>query len=151
MLVLLKRISPEALVGDIEQFIAPALIGGFLKKSGWIEKITIQMYKQNDKKKTEYYALVDIQPAAVGKRVVKNLDRKPLKGKYINVAPYQLRLMRNDRRMKMRNTTQERRGADRRRENMEIIDITNSRLSLSSMKKEVKPVKPSWTKDLTNY
>jgi hypothetical protein len=146
MLIVLKKISPEVVVDDVEQFVEPVLAGGFLKKTGWIEEIRIQMTRPLDKKWVEYYALVDIEPLAVAKRAAKVLDRKRLKNKYINVSLFRVRSSKNDRRAKHSDSSLDRRRSERRRLDVQVIDVTKQRLNergLAELRK-----KEGWRSDL---
>lgn len=129
MILILKKISPNALVTDIEHFIKPALVGGLLKKSGRIERITIQMLTQANPHTVEYNSLVRVEPDVVGKRVIKLLNRKPLNGKYINIAEYDFRHRDNDRRISRYKKINDRRNTDRRRRQLVITDITQNRVT----------------------
>ena len=127
MILILKRIGATTLVPHIEEFIAPALIGGFFKKHGRLENITIQMMVQAGSEKAEYHALVRVEPDPVAVRAVKMLNRKPLNGKYINVAEYIFRHRDNDRRLNRYKPLDNRRKSNRRRLHLEITDITEQR------------------------
>jgi hypothetical protein len=129
MILILKRISPSTLVPDIECFIAPALKGGLLTKQGKLENITVQVLKEPGTDKTEYNALVRVEPVTVGKRVIKLLNRKALKGKPINVSEYHFRHRDNDRRNDRNQLANDRRRQDRRRLGLSISDITEQRKS----------------------
>lgn len=124
MILILKRISPSALPPDIESFIRPILKGGLFSKTGSLEKISIQMLQAANADKPEYNALVRVEPDKVGQRIIKQLNRKVLKGKPINVAEYYLRQRDNDRRSKRIDLANDRRRKERRRLNLKIIDIT---------------------------
>lgn len=128
MILILKKISPNALVTDIEHFIKPALVGGLLKKHGRIERITIQMLIQAEPHMIEYNSLVRVEPDIVGKRVIKLLNRKPLNGKYINIAEFDFRHRDNDRRISRYKKINDRRNSERRRRNLIIKDITDDRI-----------------------
>ena len=127
MILILKRINPTTVVPDIESFITPALKGSLFGKSGNLEKINIQMLQAANHDKPEFHALVRVEPDAVGQRVIKQLNRKSLNGKPINVTEYVLRLRENDRRNKQLNKHDDRRSQDRRRSDIEVIDITGQR------------------------
>lgn len=127
MILILKRINPTTVVQDIESFIKPALKGGLFVKQGNLEKINIQMLQAANHDKPEFHALVRIEPDAAGQRVIKQLNRKPLNGKPINVLEYFLRFRENDRRNKQLNKHDDRRRQDRRRSDLQIIDITGQR------------------------
>lgn len=127
MILILKRISPSTLVRDLENFIAPALKGGLFAKSGHLESITIHMLKEAGTHITEYNALIRVEPNAVGKRVIKLLNRKRLNGKPINIAEYHFRHRDNDRRQNRYRKLNSRRLQDRRRLGLGISDITDQK------------------------
>ena len=108
-----------------EEHLHPHLPGGFLKKTGRIVSITIQLHKIGEKK--EYHALVCIEPDVVAQRIIKRLNRKPLGGKRINIAEVHVRHFSNDRRQGRYRPAHDRRKADRRRKGIEIHDITAER------------------------
>jgi hypothetical protein len=124
MIIILKRIKENVRAPDIHIFLEPALQGGFFNKAGRIKSITIQMCRQNDSNKVEYHALVEIEPYTVAKRIIKTLNRKPCNGKPINVMEYHFRTLGNDRRQSRYQAANDRRTSDRRRKNLQIIDIT---------------------------
>ena len=125
MILILKRITENTRVPDIEDFLRPVLQGGFLRKTGRIESLKIQLHKVGDKK--EYHALVSIEPSVVAQRVIKQLNRKMLCGKAINIAEFHFRHFSNDRRQSRYRPLHDRRKADRRRKGVEIHDITVTR------------------------
>ena len=132
MILILKRISHSTLVPDIEVFILPALKGGLFAKSGHLEKISIQMLRAANCEAAEFNALVRIEPDAAAKRVIKQLHRKPLNGKPINIAEYYLRLRDNDRRGSGQKPLTDRRRKDRRRSDLQLTDITAERKTLAN-------------------
>ncbi|MDD2760254.1 MAG: hypothetical protein PHH11_08155 [Methylomonas sp.] len=127
MILILKKISEKTRVPDIENFIAPVLKGGFLKKTGRIESLRIQTIRQAGDSHVEYQAIVDVTPDPVAKRIIKLLNRKCLNGKHINIAEYHFRHFSNDRRHGRYKPPHDRRIADRRRKQVEIVDITAER------------------------
>lgn len=145
MILILKRINPTTLVPDIESFIKPALTGGLFVRSGNLEKINIQMLQAANHDQQEFNALVRVEPDAAGKRVIKQLNRKPLKGKPINISEYFLRFRENDRRNKQLNKHDDRRRQDRRRSDLEVVDITGQRKTEAMEHNTVK----GWGTDIT--
>lgn len=127
MHVIIKRIGDFTTVADIENFIWPALQGGFLKKTGRIEHVIIQKQKQYGSGQVEYHAIVRIEPDAVARRVIKVLNRKRCNRKPVNVCEYHFRHRDNDRRTGRYESSHDRRFADRRRKNLEITDVTSER------------------------
>lgn len=139
MILILKRISEDTIVADIEAFFDPALKGGWLSRSGRIHQIRIQKLSQSGIDKVEYNALVDVRPDSVAKRAVKQLNRKP-----VNVGFFAERNLGNDRRVSRYSKSDDRRKADRRRQQLQIIDITAQRRIA-----EIKRSGGSWTTDVT--
>ncbi len=127
MILILKRISETTRIPDIEDFLEPVLKGGFLKKTGHIGSLRIQMVRQSDRIHPEYQALVDVEPDTVARRVIKLLNRKRLNGKHINIAEFHIRHFSKDRRKGKYRPLHDRRTADRRRKHLEISDITAER------------------------
>lgn len=124
MILILKRIHPITLVPDIEGFFRPYLKGGLLQRSGRIVSIKVHLLRPPGSEKLEFNALVDVEPDAAGRRLLKRLNRKPLNGKYINIEEFRFRSRHNDRRVNRYQKLQDRRQGDRRRIGMEIRDIT---------------------------
>lgn len=144
MNLILKKISPSTLVPDIEVFVAPALKGGLFTKPGKVENITIQALKESQIAKSEFNALVRVQPHVVGKRIIKLLNRKPLNGKPINISEFHFRLRANDRRIKGNQHSDDRRRRDRRRMGLDIVDVTEQRKIAPNAK-----VVQGWNTDIT--
>jgi hypothetical protein len=118
MIIIFKRIPANTVDHHIEEFIAPALKGGVFRAEGRIENISIWRYEIIQTSTVEYYALVNIEPDAVAERVIKQLHKKPLNGKYIGVQEYHVRHWSNDRRVYnsvMNRGANNKRKADRRR------------------------------------
>lgn len=128
MILILKKISNTTRIHHIEDFITPALAGGFLKKSGQIESLTIKKIDFREQGLAEHNAIIDIKPDVVAKRVVTLLNRKRCNGKCINIAEYVIRYRHNDRRSVCQPFIHDLRKADRRRLNMRVIDITQERI-----------------------
>lgn len=123
MFLILKNIKSTSTVDDIKDFFAPALAGGFLKKTGQVESVQIQQLTNIKTGKVQYNAIVLVMPSSIGARGVKMLNRKPLNGKYINIAEFQIRMHTNDRRTTRYHHSTNRREGDRR-QHLEVVDIT---------------------------
>lgn len=144
MILILKRISPATIIPDIEQFIQPHVKGGFLQRSGRIQSIKIQLLKPPSGDKLEFNALVEVEPDAVARRVMKLLNRKPLNGKHINIEEYHFRSRHNDRRVNRYQNLLDRRRSDRRRVGWEVRDVT------AHKKTHLDPrAKTGWSTDVT--
>lgn len=143
MILILKRISPVTLVPDIERFFLPTVKGGLLKRSGRIDSIKIQLLKPPVGDRLELNALVDVEPDSVARRVMRELNRKPLNGKHINIDEFHFRNRDNDRRISRYQNVLNRRRTDRRRLGMEIRDIT------AHKKTKVDTYARGWSTDIT--
>lgn len=99
MIVILKKIPPNTSDYHIESFIAPSLKGGLFQTSGRIENITFWRYEVIQSNSVEYYALVNIEPDSVGERVIRQLNKKQINGKFIGLQEYHVRHWSNDRRV----------------------------------------------------
>ncbi len=144
MILILKRISGDTIVADIEAFFDPVLKGGWLHRSGRIHNVRIQQLSQPGIDKVEYNALVDVRPDSVAKRAVKQLNRKPVNRKPVNVGFFAERNLGNDRRVSRYSKSDDRRKADRRRQQLQITDITAQRRVA-----EIRRSGSSWTTDVT--
>lgn len=144
MVLILKRISPTTVVPDIESFFRPHIRGGLLNRSGVISSIKIHMLKPPNSDKMEFNALVEVEPDAVARRVMRQLNRKPLNGKHINIVEYHFRNRANDRRVSRYQNLLDRRNTDRRRIGMEVRDVTAHK-----MKHIDERAKTGWTTDVT--
>jgi hypothetical protein len=99
MIIILKKIPPNTSDYHIESFIAPALKGGLFQASGRIEHISFWKYEIVQSNTIEYYALVTVEPDSVGERVIKQLNKKTINGKFIGLQEYHVRHWSNDRRV----------------------------------------------------
>jgi hypothetical protein len=99
MIIILKKIAANTTERDIETFITPVLKGGLFRASGRIENISLWIYQIVQSNTIEYYALVNIEPDAVGQRVINQLNKKQLNGKYIGIQEYHVRHWSNDKRV----------------------------------------------------
>jgi hypothetical protein len=99
MIIILKKIPGNTLDFHVETFIEPVLKGGLFSASGRIESISFWRYEIVQSNSIEYYALVDIEPDSVGKRVIKQLNKKQINGKYIGLQEFHVRHWSNDRRV----------------------------------------------------
>ena len=107
MIIILRSISASTRKQDIENFIEPAIKGGFLRKNGHIEKISILVLRDTRTNKVEYHGLVTIKPDVVANRVIKKLNRKQINGKRVLIREYQIRRWQNDPRINRRDQIQE--------------------------------------------
>lgn len=144
MILILKRISPTTIIPDIERFFEPCIKGGLLQRTGRIHSIKIHLLIHPHSEKQEFNALVEVEPDSVARRVMKQLNRKPLNGKHINIEEYHFRSRHNDRRVSRYQNLLDRRRNDRRRIGMEVRDIT------AHKKTHLDPrAKAGWSTDIT--
>ena len=134
MIVFLRRIPANTKKSDVFNFIGPLLKGGFLKKSGRIDKINFLVFKDTRTNIMEYHCLVTIDSDAVADRVIKKLNRKAFKGKHIAVREYFYRSWHNDPRINMHEWNEElvnKRQVDRRRPRLEVVADISDKFSSS--------------------
>ncbi|WAK02263.1 RNA recognition motif domain-containing protein [Methylobacter sp. YRD-M1] len=122
MLIILKNIPANTQKKEIEEFIWPAVKGGFFRKGGKIESIQIKGQIDTQLNMAEFHALVRIEPDAVAIRVIKKLNRKLFKGKYTAIDEFHHRDWHNDRRTDAQQTPNDRRHVDRRRYHLKVIE-----------------------------
>jgi hypothetical protein len=130
VIIIIKNIPANTSEEDIEEFISPALKGGWLSKNGAIESISIKAQKDTLLNIIKYHGLVRIMPDSVGERVIKQLNRKRINGRNILVNEYHIRNWHNDPRISRHQLNEElpdQRKADRRRRYVEIdIDVESN-------------------------
>jgi len=122
MNIFLRRIPAGTKISEIVDFIEPALAGGLLSKSGHIDHVKIIVLKDTSTNIKEYHGLVAVDTDAVGKRIIKKLNRQVFKGKHIVVREYHDRSWHNDPRINRNEWNEElasKRNSDRRRSNIE--------------------------------
>lgn len=98
-----------------------------MRRKGVIESLEIKMFKHPDLNVPEYHAIVKVEPDAVAHKIIQRLNRKVCDGKPVNVCQYHVRYRTNDRRDVMHAIKHDRRMTDRRRKNIEIVDVTSLR------------------------
>ena len=132
MIVFLRRIPADTNKNEITTFITPALKGGLFSKSGHISDIKILTLRDNRLNKVEHHGLVRIEPDSVAERVIKKLNLNPINGKNIVVREYILRNWHNDPRLRRNHADTafpNRRKADRRRHQLEVVHNEERRVS----------------------
>jgi hypothetical protein len=118
MIIIFKKIPANTTERQVEAFVAPALEGGLFSASGQIENISFWRYEIVQADTFEYYALVDVEPDSVARRVIKQLNKKAINGKHIALQEYHARHWSNDRRVfksVIERGNSNKRKADRRR------------------------------------
>lgn len=137
MLVFFRRIPANTRHHDIKDFIKPALKSKLLNpftRQGEILDIKFMVMKDNDLNALEHHSIVNIEPDSAALRVIKKLNRKPLKGKPINVRQYFYRSWHNDPRKETTDGKEDliqRRNGNRRRRNVEVIEENTGKFSSS--------------------
>lgn len=121
MMIILKNIPANTGNQKIEDFIRPAVDGGFLTKSGHIESISI-LEKNNGTDKIEYHGLVKISPDSAVNRIINKLNGKRISGRRVIVSEYQHRSWQNDPRISQGqiNYFSDKRQVDRRQHYVEV-------------------------------
>lgn len=127
MILIIKKIGATTTVHHIESFLSPVLRGGLFRAHGILENVEIKMFKHPDLDVPEYHAIIKVNSDSVGKRIIQRMNRKLCDGKPVNVCQYHVRYRTNDRRENLQGFKLDRRVMDRRRKNLEIIDVTKSK------------------------
>ncbi len=123
MLVFFRRIPSGTRKSEIERFIANALKGGLFSKRGEMTHISFIERRNPSVNTLDYHAVVTIEPDSVAERVIKKMNRKVFKGKYIEVRRYYIRNPANDPRNKnniLDDVPDSRRVAERRQKQNEL-------------------------------
>ncbi|MEQ1530279.1 MAG: RNA-binding protein [Methylococcales bacterium] len=123
MIIIIKNIPASTTEEDLEEFITPALKGGWLSKNGVIETISIKAQKDTTSNTFKYNGLIRIMPDSVAERVIKRLNRKRVNGRHILVTEFHIRNWHNDPRIsrhQINEELQDNRKIDRRRRYVEI-------------------------------
>lgn len=135
MILFLRRIPANTRLNEIADYLAPALKGGLFKRAGRIINIEILTLHDLKLKSYEYHGLVTVDSEVSGHRAIKYLKGRPFKGKHIQVREFVQRRWQNDPRLnpeKLENPAQERRKADRRRNNKQIEKMEDISDKISS-------------------
>ena len=133
MNIFLRRIPANTKHQEISDFIAPALKGSFLQKTGRIVRIEILVLQDTRAGTIEYHGLVTLDSQESVSRVVKKLKNQRLNGRLVTVRPYFHRSWYNDPRQlhpQPDPSIVERRKGDRRRgKHLEVIKNASDRFS----------------------
>ncbi|GAB4258050.1 MAG: hypothetical protein Kow0065_07610 [Methylomicrobium sp.] len=132
MRIILVRIPADTSHQDVFRFFEPALKRKFFFKKPTLSKIEILRQYDPDANTYEYHALATIEPDSFAKRVIIRLNRKELNGKRIAVREYYLRSWHNDPRQRHGNSRlkfADRRVADRRRKNLQMLPAEDIRIT----------------------
>ena len=136
MILFLRNISAQTRHSDIVAFIEPVMKASLFGKKGTIERIKILHLKNSRTNISEFHGLVTIEPDVAAKRVLKRLNRKKFLDKHILVREYHRRDWHNDPRMNhdpFISTKHEKRIADRRRRNIEVVEEIKHTFSSSKI------------------
>ncbi|MFI3121793.1 MAG: hypothetical protein QX203_17630 [Methylococcaceae bacterium] len=98
MKIILSKVPVAATQYDVINFLNSVLKYAFFFRQGTIESLEAMFYKDKSTQRIEHYYLVDISPDSAAQKVIDKLNRKPIKGKRINVREFYDRTWRNDRR-----------------------------------------------------
>jgi hypothetical protein len=99
MVIILKHVPSKISKQDIENFLTPTIVGGWLRRGGQIEKAFILLQKEKRTNSVQHHVLVEVYPDFVAKRVIKKLHRQSIAGKRIEVCEYKVRNWHNDSRI----------------------------------------------------
>lgn len=100
MHIFLVRIPANTTKRDVVEFISPALKGGLFAPTGVLKNIQLVVLRNSRTNATEHYGIVQVEPDKAALRVIRQLNRKQLKGKPIHVRRYYIRNKKNDPRLK---------------------------------------------------
>ena len=143
MHILLPNIPASTSFRELSSFIEYALkkdLFNPFRSTGHIEDIEIMVLKDNNINLLEYHALINIEPNAAAKRLIKSIRMRFLKGKKVIARRYYPRDWHNDKRLPSENTLankNNRRKTDRRRYDIEILnDMDKSFRGLNHMRNQ---------------
>ena len=126
MVIILSKIPAGTQKQDIADYVHPVLRGSFGLKKGTIRAIHVLALKDQSLNQFDYYGLVRIEPDTAAELAIKKLNKKPLKGKQIDVREYTYkRICHNDRRTNdavCMLAGKDRRRFHRRRDHLEKLD-----------------------------
>ena len=119
MILFIRKLPANTLPSELHHFVNPALKGGLFRPSGSVTKAELLMLRDTRDNTLEFHGLVHIDSEAAGRRAIKLLNGKRLKGRPVTVREYaEQRFWQNDVRFSHANCSapqSERRQADRRR------------------------------------
>lgn len=130
MILIIPRVSASCTYDDIKRFINPGLKTGVwpFEKVHKPNNIKIIIYKDTRTETVEYHALIYITNEKIAEKVIKKCNRKILNNKHVAVREYQVRSIKNDRRVyplsKIDDIKGKRKGDRRRGKYLE--EITNA-------------------------
>ena len=128
--LIVPRIPSETTLRDIREFIAPALTRWWpFSTQKDVDKLQIKIFHDTGTGFIEYHALIYTREEALGKKIIRKMNRKPLLGKPVAVREYFIRQWQNDRRASAGLKTTEPAGSLRkveRRRGTRLQEITNA-------------------------
>lgn len=123
MIIFLRRIHQDITLGEILDFLEPAVKGGIFERKGEVVNIKLLEVKNLQGQVVECHAVVHVKPDHVASRVIERLHGHMLRGKRIALHEYVVRSWKNDRRSypaKPREAKAERRYVPTLRRNLKI-------------------------------
>jgi hypothetical protein len=133
MIIFLRKIPADTKLGELVDFVTPALKGNLFRKSGKIVKVDILSLHDIRLNTMEFHGLVTVEPEVAGFRALKLLKGRRFKDRLVVVRQYFQRSWQNDNRQNYRQTETEiveKRKTDRRRgKNLEIIKDISEQFS----------------------
>ncbi|MDD1622339.1 MAG: hypothetical protein LUQ11_12750 [Methylococcaceae bacterium] len=117
MIIFLRKIPANTKLGDITDFVTPALKGGLFRRPGKIIKVEILTLHDTHLNTHEFHGLITIEPDSAGVRAIRLLKGRRFKDKLIIVRQYVHRSWHNDPRQSQKrfDIDVEKRKTDRRR------------------------------------
>lgn len=96
--IIIPRIPAITTLGDIREFIKPALKRVWPLKDREVDKYKIIIYKDTGTGEIEYHALIFVKEALLAKKIIWKLNGKWLLNKPVSIREYHIRSFRNDKR-----------------------------------------------------
>lgn len=131
MIIFLRKIPADTKLGELVDFVTPALKGNLFRKPGKIVKVDILSLHDIRLNVMEFHGLVTIEPESAGFRAIKLLKGRRFKDRLVIVRQYFQRSWQNDNRQNYQQTdVVEKRKTDRRRgKDLEIIKDISEQFS----------------------
>lgn len=131
MLIFIRLLPESVTQNDLRKFVDKAMRphwSNLFFPSSRIRSTEIRKFTNSQNHSVEYHGIVDIEPAKAAVRVIRKLNRTPLKGKEVEVRKYYQRSALRDRRDEKAQAfaSDERRRRDRRREAMAMERVAIS-------------------------
>lgn len=98
MIVFLRRVHRDVTLGEILDFLEPAVKGGVFERKGEVVNVKLLEVRNPQAEVVECHAVVHIKPDEVALRAIDRLYGQMLRGKRIALHEYVVRSWKNERR-----------------------------------------------------